>query len=254
MDFQELHQFYQDNLMPYLAEMFCTFIFGFIVYASTISQAQTNSAAGPVIVGTAIGFGSVALIYTFCDMALAHFNPAITLAAIVFRKVAFLRGLVFIGAQLCGFMIAAGAVLGCFNGDSFDLLNTIRPKRATPKLTAGNVICNEAILTGILVFVAFSVAINTFHEPDLTDEELRLKGRERRPDRKITQPLVIGLTLGFLAFLGASSSGGAFNPGVVFAPVLFTWEWINSWAYWVGEFGGGLIGAGIQAFLLKRIS
>lgn len=250
----DVYERYQEYLLPYLAEMACSFAFGFIVYAATISQAQTLSAAGPVIVGTAIGFGSIALIYTFCDMTLAHFNPAITFSAIVFRHIPIIRGLLFIGAQLCGFMIASAAVLGCFSGSSYTLLNIIRPKRAFTEVNAGNIICNEAILTGILVFVAFSVAINTFHEPNLDEETLKTKGREKRPDRKITQPLVIGLTLGFLAFLGPASSGGAFNPGLVFAPVLFAWEWINSWAYWIGQFGGGLIGAGIQTFLIKRVS
>lgn len=249
-----IYETYQDYLMPYAAEMACSFAFGFIVYAATISQAQTLSAAGPVIVGIAIGFGSIALIYMFCDMTLAHFNLAITFSAIVFGHVSIIRGLFFIVAQLCGFMIASAAALGCFSGSSYTLLNIMRPKRAFDEVNAGNIICMEAILTGILVFVAFSVAINTFHEPDLDEETLRMKGRERRPDRRITQPLVIGLTLGFLAFLGAASSGGAFNPGLVFAPVIFAWEWINSWAYWVGQFGGGLIGAGIQSFLLKRVS
>lgn len=243
---------YEDIVMPFLAEMVCTAIFGFIVYASITGAFLAGTIVAPVTVGLAICFGSIALIYTFCDMTIAHFNPAITFAAIVFCRISFFRGLVFIVAQLCGFLIAAGIVQGCFPGRAFKLLNAVRPKRANIAVNAGYIICIEAILTGILTFVAFSVAINAFYEPELSDEELVQKGRVHIPDRKPTQPLVIGLTLGFLSFLAMSSSGGAFNPGIVFAPVVLTWEWINSWAYWIGEFGGALIGAGLQHFFLRR--
>jgi glycerol uptake facilitator-like aquaporin len=243
---------YEEYVMSFVAEMVCSAIFGFIVYAAIIGPFLANSVVGPVTVGLAICFGGIALIYAFCDMTLAHFNPAITLAAIVFGRVEIIRGIIFIIAQLCGFLIAAGAVLGCFPGRAFMLLSAVRPKRAAARVTAGYIICVEALLTGILVFIAFSVAINAFYEPELSAEELVTLGRVRRPDRKITQPLVIGLTLGFLSFLAISSSGGAFNPGIVFAPVLLTWEWINSWAYWTGEFGGGLLGAALQHFFLRR--
>eukprot|EP00866_Antonospora_locustae_P001554 jgi/Antlo1/1554/1310 len=175
---------YQKYLLPYLAEMACSFVFGFIVYAATISQAQTLSAAGQVIIGTAIGFSSVALIYTFCDMTLAHFNPAITFSAMVFGHIPVIRGLTFICAQLCGFMIASVVVLGCFSGSSYTLLNIIRPKRAFDEVNAGNIICNEAVLTGILVFVVFSVAINTFHEPDLDEETMKMKVCDKRTEKK----------------------------------------------------------------------
>lgn len=249
MNIYEIHDF----ILPFLAECAASFIFGFIVYSLQIGINQLVSPVGPIVAGVAVGFSSIAIIYTFCDMTIAHFNPAITFCAGLFRKIHFLRCLFFIFFQLCGFFIASSAVLGCFDGTSHSLLNTIRPKPVLKGIVNGHIICVEAILTGILVFIAFSVGINRFEEPsDLTDEDLTRLGRIKRPDRQLTAPLVIGLTLGFLAFGGLSSSGGVFNPGLVLPPVVLIWDWHSSWAYWVGQFSGAIVGAGLQFLLLKR--
>ncbi|KCZ79862.1 hypothetical protein H312_02750, partial [Anncaliia algerae PRA339] len=237
--------------IPFCSEMGCTFIFGFLVYASIIGANQIESPAVPVIVGLTIAFGSIAIIYTFRFICPAHFNPAITFAAIVFLKIKLIDGIIFIIAQLCGFMIAAGVVLGCFPENRFFKLNLIRPKAASPDVSYGNIICTEIFLTGILVFVAFAVGINPFKEWQANPEEIKRQGR-KPTDESYIAPLAIGLTLGFLAFCGLSSSGGVFNPGIVWAPVLFTGNWRFTWQYWIGEFVGGVCGAGLQIFLVNR--
>lgn len=243
-------------LKSFIAEGCASFIFGFVVYSSIISSALTEQYATPVIVGVAIGFASIVIIYTFVDVTIAHFNPAITLAAMVFGKLNIIKGFFYIIFQLLGFMVAAAVILGCFPAGSKEKLQIIRPKKQGDAST-GNLICTELFLTGILVFVAFQVAINAYERKPRTQkgEEEALSSPstdDRPPDRSILAPLVIGLTLGFLAFLGFSSSGGIYNPGLVFAPVLFTGTWYDSWAYWVAEFVGGLVGAAIQVIFIKR--
>lgn len=238
-------------IQPYFAEFVCTFIFGFTVYSAIMLTTLQEIEAGQILIGLAIGFVSVSLIWSFMDITLAHFNPAITFAAIVFCKIPILRGIFFIIAQCLGFMLAAVVTLGSFPGDWTFVMDTIRPTPA-PDVATGKVICIEIFLTGILVFTVFAVATNTYKkQKDKTDEEELGLPREQSkiPDRSMFNPITIGLTLGFLGFLGGSTSGGAFNPGIVWAPVLFSGEWGDSWKYWVGQFTGAF-GAGLIQSLL----
>ncbi|EJW02813.1 hypothetical protein EDEG_02798 [Edhazardia aedis USNM 41457] len=251
------------QVQSYIGEMAASFVFGFSVYSAAISSSLTDSMCGPVIVGLAVCFSSIAIIYTFADITLAHFNPAITFSAIIFGKLIWYKGAIYIISQCLGFMIAAAVVLGCYPSTVRNKLEIIRPKKVDDDVTKGNLICTEMFLTGILTFVAFQVAINVYKKPKYIkseEEKLLPEGAEdhidiedSKPDTTILAPLVIGLTLGFLAFLGFSSSGGVFNPGLVWAPVLFSGDWYDSWAYWVGEFTGSLVGAAIQVFILARM-
>ncbi|KAM0673019.1 hypothetical protein GVAV_003510 [Gurleya vavrai] len=245
------------TIQSLLAETAASFIFGFAVYSSTISSAVTEQTATPIIVGLAIALSAVAIIYAFCDIAPAHFNPAITLAAMFFGKINFLKGIFFIICQFVGFMIASLVTMLCYPGTYNYKINTIRPKKANDLTTTGNLICTEAFLTGILVFIAFMAAINPTkikkEDEKKEDQNLPQPNEEEsdKPDKKNFAPLTIGFTLGFLAFLGFSSSGGVYNPGLVLAPVLFSGKWVNSWAYWIAQFGGGIIGGLIQVLFFS---
>lgn len=246
------------KIQSYFAEFACSFIFGFTVYSAILVVDLQSIAAGRILIGLAIGFVSVAIIYLFMDVAPAHFNPAITFSAIVFRKQPIISGFLFIISQGLGFMVAALVILGCFPGSYRQLMDIIRPAPIDESST-GKVICIEIFLTGILVFTVFACAINPYKkQKDERDERDRKKesgenapehARSSLPDRSILAPLVIGLTLGYLGYLGGSTSGGAYNPGIVWAPVLLSGHWGDSWKYWVGQFVGGVCGALIQVVM-----
>ncbi|ELA47012.1 hypothetical protein VCUG_01543 [Vavraia culicis subsp. floridensis] len=239
------------KIQSYIAECACSFIFGFTVYSAILTTTLNGIVAGPILIGLSIGFVSVVIIFLFVDVTLAHFNPAITFAAVIFRKVPIISGFFYIIAQGIGFMIASLVVQGCFPGSFRPLMNIIRPKQADDA-TTGEVICIEMFLTGILVFSVFAMAANPYkkQKEERDKRELQIDPSESKiPDRSMFAPVVIGLTLGFLGYLGGSTSGGAFNPGIVWAPVLFSGHWGDSWKYWVGEFVGGFGGALIQVIL-----
>lgn len=236
-----------------LGEMVASFVFGFTVYSAILGSAVTDQKAGPVIVGLAVGFSGVAVIYAFCDVAAAHFNPAITLAAIVTGKLRVVQGLGYIAAQYIGFILAVCALLPCSPKDYAETLKTII---ATPASAGGDnltVFAAEFLLTAILVHVAFAVGIN----PYTSGEEG--EGKSQSPDesepvyRRVAAPLCIGLTLGFLAFLGIASSGGVFNPGIALAPMLMSNTWTNFWVYLSSQYSGGLVGALLQVFVLYKL-
>lgn len=239
------------TIQTYFAEFICSFIFGFTVYSAITLTTLKEMEAGQILIGVAIGFVSVAIIWAFMDVTVAHFNPAITFAAVVFCKIPIIKGFFYIIAQGLGFMLAAVVTLGSFPGGWRDIMNIIRPKPA-PEAVTGEVICIEIFLTGILVFIVFAAAANSYKsQKDAKDEkELRQDPADSKiPDRKAFIPLIIGLTLGFLGLLGGSTSGGAFNPAIVWAPVLFSGVWRDSWKYWVGQFVGAFAAGAIQMII-----
>lgn len=140
----------------------------------------------------------------------------------------------------------------------------------------------ELILTFILVFVIFATAIGYEKEsapPKITQLQFRpdveaggrdieigedeneglftsaAKDNENEFQRTIqvyseessgTGPfaaIAIGLTLGFLCYLGGSVSGGAFNPARVFGPALLSLNFSYNYIYWLGDFAGAALAA-----------
>lgn len=241
------------KLQSAAGEMLASFVFGFAVYSAIVGTSQTNNLAGNIIVGITVGFAGVATIYSFCDVTVAHFNPAMTLAAVVTKKIPLVMGLIYILSQFIGFVLAALAVVACFPGKYLDKLDIIRPKFASDNVIDGTAFSAELFLTAILVYVAFAVGINPY-EPPKDQEGIPLDPDEEiATGRKITAPIAIGFTLGFLALCGISSSGGAFNPGIVLAPCLLSGTWTHSWVYFLGEFIGGLIGGLLQSSILYKL-
>ncbi|KAI5171719.1 hypothetical protein NEFER03_1024 [Nematocida sp. LUAm3] len=249
-------------LRSFLAEGLCTAIFAYVIYSAVTGVALTTDIAstGPLMVAIAVGFAGVAIIYSFMDITIAHFNPAITLAAILTGKVPIWSGIGYIIMQCAGAMLASGAMLLTKPGSNTALLNATRAKLA-PNTTIGEAILTEMILTGILVYVAFSVAINVFNPPtqvkievpdEVEDNDKLRVVTSQAPNRSAFAPIAIGYTLGFLALLGQGSSGGSFNPAVVLPPVLFSGTWYNVWVYWVGQFVGGIVGAFLHVIIFAK--
>lgn len=230
-----------------IAEMTCSLIFGYTVYSAIMNTKFTKSPIEAISVNLAVCFSSIALIYTFCDLSLSHFNPAITLAAVLTRRLDPLNGIAFIIAQLIGFILAGLLLVATFPGSYMEILDQVHVDSTTKAVTNVNLFFSEFTMTAILVFVAFSVSINARRDPNKSlyqDEEL--------PNRTIVAPLTIGLTLGYLSFIGAKTSGSCFNPGIVFGPMMLTMDWSYSWQYYVSQFTGGLLGALIQVYILFK--
>lgn len=240
-------------VQSFVGEFIASFIFGFTVYSAIISSSLAEASSSQVIVGLAVGLSGVAIIYGLSDITIAHFNPAITLASIIFGKLPVIKGFIYIIFQMLGFMLASAMALACFTGKDSDLLDFINPA-PFDDTKKGNALVMELVLTAILTFIAFSVAINAYTKPKFvnTKKEVIVDEPSERSDKTILAPLTIGLTLGFLALIGFGSSGGVFNPGLVWGAVIYTSRWKFTWVYWVGQFVGGFLGAAIQVLILSR--
>lgn len=200
-----------------------------------------------VFIPLAVAFAGIVVIYTFLDHTICHFNPAITLAAIVTRKLPVVLGIIYIIAQFVGFILACCVVTVNFSKGWIETMNMLAPSKVNLDLSNTGLFFTEFTLSAIIVFVAFENGINSKRNP-----EFSLYGDQPQPDRSIITPLTIGLTLGLLALLASTTSGGAFNPAFVFAPQLLGNVWSAGWEYYVGDFVGGIVGALIQVWLLYK--
>ncbi|ORD93482.1 AQP [Enterospora canceri] len=220
---------------------------GAVVYSAVLNTKASENPAPSTAVGLTVAFSSIALIYTFCDHCASHFNPAITIAALVTGKLDLALGIGYVIAQLLGFFIASLLAVLCFPYGYSKTLDLITPGAVSDEISDHNIFWAEFILSFILVFVAFEVGINAVREPGVT-----LFVGETQIDRSKFAPLTIGSTLGFLAFLASSTSGGAFNPGIVFGPSIAGGNFEYFWQFVVAELCGGLLGGLVQVFLLFK--
>jgi MIP family channel proteins len=192
------------GLAAYIAELlgtlFLVFVVGVVVtlFVATSPDAQTGSDFA--VVGLTHAFLLFALIMSFGAVSGGHFNPAVTLAAALQRRIAPVDAVVYVLAQLSGAVLGALMVKGL-------LLDEGRAggygDPQVSDLIGGNFqgFLVEGIGAFVLVLVICSVAMNP-------------------RARQEWAPYVIGTTLGFLVMIFGPLTGGSFNPARWFGPAL----------------------------------
>lgn len=247
-------------------ELLCTFLFIYIVCATSANFIRLNTVNNPVVGALSTGFASVALIYSFADVSGAHFNPAVTFATIVTRKTGLTKGLMYMAAQLIGSVIAALILIATFPEDFSGNSNAAAAVAIVPAKDANiaNAFLMELILTFILVYVIFAVAFDTVDSNKNVQVVNTPAGKSKVGGTNLTiyttsgatkagfAPIAIGFTLGFLCFMGGSVSGGAFNPARVFGTAVVGWTWTDHWMYWIADFLGAGMAGFAQRFFAHR--
>jgi MIP family channel proteins len=169
-----------------------------------------------------------------------HFNPAVTLGALVGRQILPRHAAVYWAAQLVGASLAALALFAIFPLSVWQPSQLGTPALGTfpgngdavPPLTG---ILVEAILTFLLVTVVFGTGI----DPKGTFNAVG--------------GFAIGLTITIDILMGGPLTGAAMNPARWFGPAVVSQFFDNWYVYWIGPFLGAIV-AGIlyrQAFLEK---
>ena len=223
------------GLAAYLAELIGTFLLVFfitsvvVLFVSTGEQAQFGSDFA--VIGLVHAFLLFGLIVMFGVVSGGHFNPAVTLGAMVIKRISALDGVIYMLAQLIGGV--AGAFL-C-KGLLLDEGRATHYGAATvsPILGSnfrGSII--EAIGTFCLVLVILAAVYS-------------------KKSFKDWAPLAIGTTLGFIVMVGGPLTGGSFNPARWFGPALVSSEWGGVWPYLLGPIVGSLLAAAVFKFVLE---
>jgi MIP family channel proteins len=223
------------GLAAYLAELIGTFLLVFfittaiVLFVSTGEQAQFGSDFA--VIGLVHAFLLFGLVVMFGVVSGGHFNPAVTLAAMVIKRISAIDGVIYMLAQFSGGVLGAllckGLLLDEGRATHYGAA-TVSPMLAgNPQ---GAII--EAIGTFCLVLVILAAVFS-------------------KKSFKEWAPLAIGTTLGFIVMVGGPLTGGSFNPARWFGPALVGNEWGGVWPYLVGPIVGSLLAAAVFKFVLE---
>jgi MIP family channel proteins len=193
--------------------------------------AVADPRTGLVGVALAHGLTIACFVAAFVGVSGAHFNPAVSLAMFLTRRIGFGSLLAYLSAELSGAWV--GAALAKALADPFQLSVT---RFGIPALGV-NVsefrgLGAEVVLTFFLVLVIFMVAVD--------------------PRSKGSPALPIGFTVAFCILAGAAISGAGLNPARWFGSAVVGGGFAKSWLYVGGPLIGGVLAALIYAGLIER--
>jgi aquaporin Z len=204
------------EIRKYAVEAIGSFFLTFVVVMSVLS----HSAFTPLAAGAAL----MVMIYAGGHISGGHYNPAVTMGALVRRKIGIVETIGYWIAQVAGGVVAGWIARAVVNPPSVATL-TLTGHAAPAAAVA------ELVGTFALCYVMLNVATS--------------KGQQGNG----FYGLAIGFTVAAAAFAVGGISGGVFNPQVALGGAtggVFAWSTI--WIYLVVQLGAGII-AGL-AFLV----
>jgi aquaporin Z len=204
----------------YLAELVGTFILVVVGSMSIVAAGLVSPPVTPFLVAPfGFGFGLLAAIQAVGYVSGGHFNPAVTLAALLDRRIDGMNALGYVVAQVIGAIAASGVVLVVAGQAAVQ-----GTASAFPVDGMGTAILVETLLTGIFVMVILTVT-------------------KRAPSQAAFS---IPLTLLMIHFAGIPFSGASVNPARSLAPALVGGTLDGNIVVWIiGPLVGAVIGWGI---------
>lgn len=220
-----------------LAETIGTFTLIFIGAGSILADAMTGGKVGILGIALAHGLAIATMVAATGHLSGGHFNPAVTAAFLITGRQPVERGIAYVVAQLIGASVAAFILTATFPEATRQAVHLGTPS-LNEGVTPGTGIVVEAVLTFMLVFVIFGVAVDP-----------------RGPG--MVAGLFIGLVIAMDSLAGGALTGAAMNPARAFGPALFSNSWGSHYVYWVGPVLGGAIAAlmydrALSAGVMKR--
>ncbi|TLZ91372.1 MAG: aquaporin [Methanobacteriota archaeon] len=224
-----------------IAEFIGAFTLIFIGAGSIISYGGGSLLLVALAHGLAIGV----MVSAFGRISGGHFNPAVTLGALVGRQITMRLAVVYWASQLLGALAAAFGLFLIFpsglwqpshlgtpalgTGLPIGVVGFFPPNTWNVTPVAGILI--EAILTFLLVTVVYGTGIDP-------------KG-----SFNAVGGFAIGLTIAIDIMMGGPLTGAAMNPARWFGPAVVSQFFDNWYVYWIGPF----IGAVVAGLLYSRV-
>ncbi|MDX6543903.1 MAG: aquaporin, partial [Gaiellaceae bacterium] len=204
-----------------------TFTLVFVGVSSIITVGDVTGVA------LAHGLAIAVMVSAVGHISGGHFNPAITLAFLVTRRMAPLLAAVYWVAQFAAATVGALMVKVIFPGSVVDRAKLGAPAVASV-VGSGGALAMEAILTFFLVWVVFATAADA------------------RGTFKSIAGLAIGLTITMDILAGGRVSGAAMNPARAFGPQLVQSVWSDAWVWYAGPILGAVVAGLAYEYLYLR--
>ena len=183
---------------------------------------------GGGLLSTALAFGLVVAVMVSATLHISggQFNPAVSVALLATGRMSLHDALFYVLTQLIAAVAAAGVLQLMFGG--YVTYNGTPVPQAP--FTAMKAVVMEVVLTFILVFVIFGVAVD-----------------KRGPNA--VAGLLIGLAVTLDILFGGPYTGASMNPARSFGPALIGMRWTAWWVYWIGPLLGGVLAGLVYNFV-----
>jgi len=205
-------------IAPYYCEFFGAMMLTLVIQLS----AGQNHMLAPLAIGAVL----MSMIFTYGHLSGGHFNPAVSLAAMVRGKLSIVCCLLYIVAQVVGAI--SGSAIGYWALPS--TLDSVKPGYADGE--EGSAFVLELIFT----FALATTVLNTATTVSCGENSF------------------YGLAIGFVVLSGAVStgsiSGAVFNPAVGTGLLAVAGEGRGLWLYWLGPMTGGFL-AGVMFHIVN---
>ncbi len=205
-----------DSLRKYLAELFGTFTLVFIGTTAILS-ARGELGMSLVAIGLAFGLALLAGLYAFGEVSGGHFNPIVSIAMVLDRRLHAKDLLPYWVAQFVGAVLASLCVLVAFDQDAVKLTATVPGGQGS-----GTAFFLELLASAIFVLVILHA----------TKSE-KFGG---------TALVAIPLTLAAAHFALIPWSGSSLNTARSFGPALVGNVWTDFWVYLIAPPLGAIVG------------
>jgi MIP family channel proteins len=215
----------------FIAEFVGTFALVFVGGGAIIMAQHTSNPAGLLQVALAHGLILALMVSAFMNVSGGHFNPAVTTALLVARRISPTVAGVHIVAQLIGAVLAALALKMTMPTAIFEATQGGGQSIAL-EITMTQAILLEAIATFFLMIVIYGTAVNI--------------------DAPKIGGLAIGLTIAADILAIGPLTGASMNPARSFGPAIVTGVLAGQIVYWVGPIIGAVAAAMLWEFGILR--
>lgn len=218
-----------------LAELIGVLLFVFVGAGSVVTVVGVlglnpgSDASALVAISLAHGLAIATMVAATAKISGGHINPAVSFAAVITGRMKAGPGVLYIGGQLIGAVIGA-LLLDLVVVDSVAGNLGAHGLNGAALEGAGAGLVVEVILTFVLVFTIFAVAMDPKGMANLA-------------------PIAIGLAVLIDHFVGVPLTGASMNPARSFGPALIANEWEDHWVYWIGPLIGGAAAGLIYYFV-----
>ena len=182
-------------MQKYLAEFFGTFM---LVFLGT--GAVTVAAGNTLTIGLAFGLAITVSAYAVGGISGGHFNPAVTTAMLMNRRINGRDALGYVIAQVLGATVASAFMKLFVSG--LGLATNQLGQTDFPKISTGLAFLVEVLVTFLFLLVILNVTSDRHGNGDFAG-------------------LTIGVTLAFLIIVALNLTGGSLNPARSFGPAIF---------------------------------
>jgi aquaporin Z len=192
-----------------LAEFFGTFILVFIGLGTVYFASDANT----LTVALAFGLAVTAGIFALGHISGGHFNPAVSTAMLIDKRLTLKEFAVYVISQFAGALFGLALLLVA----SPEVSDFVAPN------TNVVIILFEMFVTYVFVYVILAVSQRKLFASHVA--------------------IIVGLTLTALILVSAAVTGAALNPAVIFAALLMNQGLGTYFAYLVGTILGAVLAA-----------